>query len=102
MDPPRIPGPRIPDGWFGFKMIRSNRVRPIRYLGPRLTRYDGRLAYTETVDPQIDDGERITLEPDGSTMHGPDQTANAVWPDSIARVHPQIHGPDLKHAKGYS
>jgi hypothetical protein len=77
-------------------------VRPIRNLGLRLTRYDGRRAYTETVDPQIDDGKRITLEPDGSTMHGPDQIANVVWPDSIARAHPQIYGPGLKHAKSSS
>jgi hypothetical protein len=32
-------------------------------------------------------------------MHGPDQIANVVWPDSISRAHPQIYGPDLKHAK---
>jgi hypothetical protein len=32
-------------------------------------------------------------------MPGPDQIANVVWPDSISRAHPQIYGPDLKHAK---
>jgi hypothetical protein len=81
------------------KGVRAKLSRPIRNLGLRLTRYDDRCAYTETVDPLIDDGERITLKSDRSIMHGPDQIANVVWPDSISRAHPQIYGPDLKHAK---